>query len=381
MSTEGLTAATESEGGPTATRVVVDGRELTGMGRFSGLGTFTRNLLRSLADDPNLDLRVLSSDPASAPAGVEPVRVWRRFHERRRSVYEHEALISFDMARCRGDVVYSPVLCGVPFTRRPYVQTLHDVIPLVLDDPDLVYLRRWWSRWGRAYRKADAVVADSRYTADEGIRVLGLDPGRVHVGYVGVGSQYTPRPTDEPDDPPYLLVVSEFSARKGFADAFGVIGALSEAGYPHHLKVAGRVQPQFRDELDRLVRSAPAPERIEVLGFVDDLAELYRGATAFLCCSRYEGFGIPIVEAMASGVPVLTYDNSSLTELAEGAGVLVADGDVSAMVGEVRRVVDSASAREELRSAGFARASAFTWASCAATYAEVFASVADRGRR
>ncbi len=359
-------------------KVVVDGRELTGMGRFSGLGTFTRNLLGALAHDARLDVRVLSTDPDAVPAGLDPVRVWRRFHERRRSVYEHEALISLDVARCRGDVVYSPVLSGVPYTRRPYAQTLHDVIPLVLDDPNLVYLRRWWARWARSYRRADAVIADSRYTAEEGIRVLGLDPRRVHVGYMGVGSQFTPRPSGEPDDPPYLLVVSEYSARKGFGDAFAIVGALADAGYPHRLKVAGRVQPQFRAELDELVRSAPRPDRIDVLGFVDDLAELYRGAAVFMWTSRYEGFGLPPIEAMASGVPVVSYTNSSLTEVVADAGVLVPDGDLTAMVAATRAVLDDRGRRSDLRESGLDRARHFSWDACAATYADVLASLAER---
>jgi glycosyltransferase involved in cell wall biosynthesis len=359
-------------------KVVVDGRELTGMGRFSGLGTFTRNLLAALGRDPGIALRVLSTDPRKVPDGVGAIRMWRRFDERRRSMYEHEALISIDVARSRGDVIYSPVLSGVPYTRRPYAQTLHDVIPLVLDDPDLVYLRRWWSRWARAYRRADAVVAVSRYTADEGIRVLGLDARRVHVAHNGVNPQFTPRASGEPDDPPYLLMVSEYSARKRFGDAFAVIGALADAGYPHRLKVAGRVQPQFRADLDELVRTAPRPDRIDVLGFVDDLAEVYRGATAFLWCSRYEGFGLPAIEAMASGVPVISYANSSLTEVVADAGVLVPDGDVPLMAAATRAVLDDRARSEDLRAAGIERARAFTWDACASTYADVFASLAGR---
>ena len=359
-------------------KVVIDGRELTGMGRFSGLGTFTRNLLSGLARDPDLRVRALSTDPAAVPDGVEAVRMWRRFDERRRSVFEHEALISLDVARSRGDVVYSPVLSGVPYTRRPYAQTLHDVIPLVLDDPDLVYLRRWWSRWARAYRRADAVIAVSRYTADEGIRVLELDPRKVHVAHNGVSPQFSPRVTGEPDDPPYLLMVSEYSARKRFGDAFAVIGALADAGYPHRLKIAGRVQPQFRAVLDELVRAAPRPDRIDVLGFVDDLAELYRGATAFLWCSRYEGFGLPAIEAMASGVPVVSYANSSLTEVVADAGVLVTDGDVPTMVAATRAVLDDRARWEDLRAAGTERAREFSWDACSATYADVFASLAGR---
>jgi glycosyltransferase involved in cell wall biosynthesis len=360
----------------TTLRVLVDGRELTGMGRFSGLGSFTRGLLGGLSRQESVEVRALATDPGAVPAGVEPIRMWRRFDERRRSIYEHEALISLDVVRCRSDVVYSPVLSGVPFTGRPYVQTLHDVIPLVLPDPDLAQLRRWWSRWGRAYRRADVVVADSRYTADEGIRLLGLDPSRVHVAYSGVSEQYSPRAGLEPDDdPPYLLLVSEYSTRKGYRDAFEVIGALADAGHPHRLKVAGRVQHQFRVEVDELVRRAPRPDRIEMLGFVEDLPELYRGATAFLCCSRYEGFGLPVVEAMASGVPVVSYANSSLTEVVDDAGVLVSDGDVTAMVNATRAVLDTPSRQRDLQQAGLARARIFSWDVCASIYADVFAGV------
>jgi glycosyltransferase involved in cell wall biosynthesis len=358
-------------------RVLVDGRELTGMGRYSGLGSFTRNLLGALGRAGSLQIRVLTTDPRAVPAGVEPLKMWRRFDERRRSIYEHEALISLDVLRSAGDVVYSPVLSGVPFTRRPYVQTLHDVIPLVLPDPDMAQLRRWWSRWARAYRKADAVMAVSRYTANEGIRLLALDPDRVHVAHNGVGEEFTPG-SGAPEDPPYILLVSEYSARKGFADAFTVIGALADAGYPHFLKIAGRIQHQFRVEVEHLVRNSARPDRIQVLGFVEDLPALYRGATAFLSCSRYEGYGLPLVEAMACGVPVAAYANSSLPEVVGDAGVLVPDGDADAMIAAMRSLLDDRGRSDELREAGLERARQLTWNACAAAYREVFAEVVRR---
>jgi alpha-1,3-rhamnosyl/mannosyltransferase len=238
-------------------------------------------------------------------------------------------------------------------------------------------LRRWWSRWARAYRKADAVMAVSRYTADEGIRLLALDPRRVHVAHNGVGQEFTPR-AGEPDDPPYVLLVSEYSARKGFADAFKVIGALAEAGYPHSLKVAGRIQYQFRDEVDHLLHSSARPDRIQMLGFVEDLPELYRGATAFLSCSRYEGYGLPLVEAMACGVPVASYANSSLPEVVGDAGMLVPDGDVDATIAAMRSLLDDSRRRRELREAGLERAQQFTWEACAAAYKEIFVAVGRR---
>ena len=170
--------------------------------------------------------------------------------------------------------------------------------------------------------------------------------------------------------------MSEYSTRKGYRDAFEVIGALADSGHPHRLKVAGRVQHQFRVEVDELVRRAPRPDRIDMLGFVENLPELYRGATAFLCCSRYEGFGLPVVEAMASGVPVVSYANSSLTEVVDDAGVLVPDGEIAAMIDATRAVVDAPSRQRDLREAGLDRARAFSWDACASIYADVFASVA-----
>jgi glycosyltransferase involved in cell wall biosynthesis len=108
---------------------------------------------------------------------------------------------------------------------------------------------------------------------------------------------------------------------------------------------------------------------------VDDLPELYRGAAAFVFPSRYEGFGLPVLEAMASGVPVVAYGNSSLPEVMGDAGMLVPDGDLTAMVDAVRSIVDDDARRNELREAGLEHARRFTWEACAETYAQVFAAV------
>ena len=103
---------------------------------------------------------------------------------------------------------------------------------------------------------------------------------------------------------------------------------------------------------------------------------MYRGATAFLCCSSYEGFGLPVAQSMASGVPVVSYQNSSLTEVVGDAGVLVPDGEVTAMVDATRALIDEPARRSDLREAGLARARAFSWDTCASAYADVFAGVA-----
>jgi glycosyltransferase involved in cell wall biosynthesis len=361
-------------------RVLTDGRALTGLGSLGGVGTFIRNLTPLLAAMPDIDVAALVTDPAVAPPGVTPLPMHRRFDDRRPAVYEHEVRLPIDLLRCgRGaDLVFSADVMAVPWTSRPYVQTLHDVIPLVVDSPDLARQRRWWRRWARRYRRADAVVAISRYTAAEGIRILGLKPERVHVVPNGVGPEFAAAAEDPVPaaEAPYLLAVGEYAPRKAWGDAFAVVAALAERGFPHHLRMAGRVRPLFEPELHQAM--AVAEHRIDLVGFVDDLPALYRGASVYLSTSRYEGFGLPLVEAMASGLPVVTYDNSALPEVVGDAGIVVPDGDVGAMADAVADLLRSPARMRELSEAGRERARLFTWERAAAAYREIFLEVAGK---
>ena len=360
-------------------KVAVDARGLTGEASRSGIGTYIRNLLGGLATVPDLDVEALATRDADVPDGVRRISIQRFTDARRRSVLEHAMRVPVDLAlRSRADVFHNPLFYAPPAIRRPWVQTLFDVIPLVDDDPALEGLRHMWRRFGPRYRRADALIAISRHAADEGTRFLDLRPERVHVIYLGVSPNYRPDGPAVASDPPYLLVVSQFSRRKGFGEAFSVIARLAEAGYPHHLKVAGWVPDNVRPELDDLLAHAERPDRIEVLGFVPDLPALIRGASVMLVPSRYEGFGLPAVEGMASGVPLVAFHNSSLVEIVEGGGVLVADGDVVAMTAAARSLLDSAEHRADVIGRGLARAEAFSWTACAAATADVYRAVAAK---
>jgi glycosyltransferase involved in cell wall biosynthesis len=120
------------------------------------------------------------------------------------------------------------------------------------------------------------------------------------------------------------------------------------------------------------------PERIELLGLVPEaeLVRLYQHASALIITSRYEGFGLPAIEAMASATPVIAFDNSALTEVVGDAGVLVEDGDTVAMAAHVEAILASASRRSELSARGLARAAGFTWEEAARRHEEVYTLVA-----
>jgi glycosyltransferase involved in cell wall biosynthesis len=258
----------------------------------------------------------------------------------------------------------------------PWVQTLHDVIPLVFDDPDLEPERRRWRRQSGRYRKATAVVAVSRYSADVGISLLKLDPARVHVIPHGVGQEFAPpgRSRDERRD---LLMVGEYSRRKGYPEAFAVVAALTELGYPHRLRVTGRIAPWVRPAVEGVRTASPRPDRVDLLGFVDDLVAEYQRAQVLVMSSRYEGFGLPALEAMACGTPVVAFDNSSLTEVVGAAGILVPDGDVPEMVRAVRSLLDDPGRWREFSQRGLEWAKRFSWERSVSTHAELFVRVSQ----
>lgn len=357
-------------------RVLVDASALGGPSASSGIRTMTRSLLGALVAEGSVDLTAIVSPGVPLPSGV-----WRREIHRvappgRAELVERNLRLPLELRRTPSDLLFEPGFHAPWRVDRPHVQTLFDVIPLVLDDPDLDSLRRRWRRFAPRYRRADAVIAISRSAADDGIRLLGLDPARVEVAHLGVGPDFHPGPGAV--DVPYLLVVSDFARRKGFAQAFEVVARLAELGHPHRLKVAGRVNPWSRRELETTMAAAPRPDLIDHLGFVDDLPALFRSASLFLGTSRYEGFGLPALEAMASGVPVVAFANSAVTEVVADGGRLVPDGDVAAMTDAAHQLLGSPAAWEDARGAGLERASRFTWSAAARVHAEVFSSVAGR---
>jgi glycosyltransferase involved in cell wall biosynthesis len=355
--------------------VVLDAQALTSVAAGGGIGSYTRHLLGALAKRDDLDLHALCVDPDVVPGGVTPIPIHRWAHRPRLEAREHAFRVRYDLLRHRpaGSVFHNPSFHAPARVSSPWVQTLLDVIPLVDDSPDLAVLRARWKRFGPRYQKADAVIAISHHAADEGIRMLGLDAGRVHVASLGVGENFVPG--SGPTDPPYVLAVAQYSRRKGFAEAFAVMDALVEAGYPHRLVVAGAIHPWARAELTALHGAARHPNRIELRDAVPDLVPLYQGATAFLMTSRSEGFGLTALEAMACGVPVVAFANTSLPEVVGQGGQLVADGDVVAMTAAVRSVIDDAGCASEWRERSVARARLFSWTECAARHAEVYHSV------
>jgi alpha-1,3-rhamnosyl/mannosyltransferase len=359
--------------------VLVDAWHLGGSSANRGIGTYLRGVLPLLASEHDLDVVGLAERGATVPAGVRHHSIARRAPNRW-AQREHDLRLPSDLARAarlsEADVVFSPADNPPRRSPRPWVQMLHDLIPLVVEPELFKASARRWRRIGERLQTADVVCTNSQCSAEDAKRLLGVDERRIRVIPLGVDARFHPPKMRNRQDPPTVLYVGEFGPHKGFAQAFAVAGLIAEAGLPHHLEMASFLAPWYEPIVRDLLAHAPRPERIKLLGYVDDIAAAYQSTDAVIVTSRYEGFCLPALEAMACGTPVIAFANSAISETVSGGGVLVPDGDVAAFADALVNVLTDEVAWKELSERGINHARAFTWTRCARAHAEVFRAVA-----
>jgi glycosyltransferase involved in cell wall biosynthesis len=360
------------------TAVLIDGYALSDASQRRGIGTYLHRLVGGLANQPDLGVKVLAARDVELPEEVERVLVRHRTPRRFRAL-EHELVLPIQVGQAACDVFHSPAQDPPRRCPVPWIHTLHDLTPLTWTHPLLARDRRRWMRVGPRLRQADAVVAVSRFSAAEGIRRLGLDPRVVTVIPLGV-DRATFYPGDGPwVQTPYLLHVAAWGPHKGFGEALGVVARLADHGLPHRLMMVGPNDAWMLSQIRAAVAASSRPDRAEIAGYVDDLAATYRGADALLMSSRCEGFGLPAIEAMACGTPVVAFANSALPEVIGDGGILVKDGDVEAMTTAVRRLLGDEQARTEVIERGLARVTRFRWEDTITAHADLLRSVARSG--
>jgi glycosyltransferase involved in cell wall biosynthesis len=260
------------------------------------------------------------------------------------------------------DVVHSLALTAVP-TRRPLVSTVHDVLPITLPHLYPPGTDRAQRRELDTAARSDVIVTTCEATAGEIARVAPFPRERILVAPPGVASLPEGDPRSGRDEP-NVLAVGAMTPRKGF-DVLAAATAMLGAGCPRVI-IAG---PDYwqADEMRRAIADADVYGKVDVVGPVDDstLAALYRRATVVCHPSRAEGFGLTCLEAMRAGVPLVASDLPSVREMAGAAAELVPPDDPEALAASLSRVLEDRDRREELATAGRARALGFTWASTA----------------
>jgi glycosyltransferase involved in cell wall biosynthesis len=224
-----------------------------------------------------------------------------------------------------------------------------------------------------AARRSDRVIADSRSTRDDLVELVGLAPERIDVVPLGLGAVRRARASDEDDLRVRLRlgerrVVLSLSAKRPHKNLLALICALARIPVERRpLLVLAGYETEHEARLRERVRALGLDDDVRFLGWLAeaDVEGLWMIAAAFVFPSLYEGFGLPVLEAMARGVPVACANASSLPEVAGGAALLFDPRDEAAIAGALTRLLGDAALAETLRAAGYERVSEFTWAQTA----------------
>lgn len=377
-------------------RIGLVGTAFARQAQRGGLANYFRQLVRHLAEvDAENQYTLLLHPHSAALFRVDAPNIHTRVVPipGRQAHYWEQFILPLVLATLPLDLVHFVGFPAVLAQWKPTVITLHDLSYKTLPHLRGDWLSRFhWHFFGdRGARRANHIITISEHSQGDIQRFLGIPAERISVIYEA------PAPSFRPVEPEsaraiardnygiagrYILFVGTLQPTKNLArliDAYAL--ARQRAGIRPVLVIVGQKGWDFADLFAR-VSGLGLEGQVIFTGYVpdDDLPALYSGAEVFVLPSLYEGFGLPVLEAMACGAPVITSTVTSLPEIAGDAALLVDPMDIEALAGALERVCTDAALRQHLRLAGLARAAQFSWQRCAEETLAVYRRVAAAHR-
>jgi len=350
-------------------RLALDGRKLTDF----GIGTYLRALLRGLDARADLDLIVVArSGHEERVAALAPGARVITTSARAYGPGEHFQLPAA-LWREKIDLVHFPHYVVPRLLPKPIVVTIHDLIQLFYPPQNRPHLARLYLKWmiGSALRRARRVITVSRSSRRDLVNLFAADPRRITVVPNGVDPGLAKRPDKDTLDAlkarhglrsPLVLVVANDKPHKNLDLVLRSYHlAVREHRIPGQLVFLGGADAKSR--LKARAERLGIGDRVRLLGRVprDDLYALYHVAAMLLHVSLYEGFGLPILEAMCSGLPVVTSNLGAMCELGEGAARLVNPLEVDEVAEAIEKVLVDDPLRRRMIEAGRKKAESMSW--------------------
>jgi glycosyltransferase involved in cell wall biosynthesis len=368
-------------------RIAIDARKLHDF----GIGTYIRNLLRQLARIDAETEYVLLCREADIEA-VNALGVNFRAVPVRAKAYSVSEQIRVPMAlrRQRVDLFHAPHYVLPPLSRRRSIVTIHDCIHLVfpqyLPNRAAYYYARTFLK--SAAHQADRILTVSEASKRDILRLLNVPAEKVTVTYNAIDDRFREAPPADQVarvreryqlDRPFVLYAGNIKPHKNLERLIDAFHRVRKRGLDLTLLIIGDEISKYTT-LRRAVHRHQLHKYVRFFGFVDDqtLAILYRLAGAFVFPSLYEGFGLPPLEAMASGTPVITSNVSSLPEVVGDAALLIDPYDPDSIADALARVFEDSSLRADLSARGLARAREFSWERSVRQVRDLYAQVLAR---
>ncbi len=364
-----------------------------------GIGQYLQNLLpwlhRFAPQHRQIMLLPASATLPDVPVGVEVITVKIGGPRQIAKVIFEQVAVPAIAARLarngRPTVIFVPYFAPPLWSRQPVVTTIGDLIPLLLP----AYRGNWFVRAymalaRRAALRSAHILTFSNFSRSAILNYLGLPPERVTVTYLAAGEQYRPAADRAAAQalaaarygvqPPFIYYVGGLDERKNLYTLLRAFALVRNRNKRVVLAIAGRAlgrDPRLFPDIDRMIADldlGAAVCRIDVPA--DDGPLLYQACTIFAYPSRYEGFGLPPLEAMACGAPVIVSDASSLPEVVGAAAIRIAPDDIAGWAAAINRLLDDEALRADLSARGLARAASFSYQHTAATTLAILEQVA-----
>lgn len=350
---------------------------------FSGTGRYLAKLIDQTAATTDLSVLGAVAFPPSTPPPAGRCRLlptpFDRRHRQLAKVWFEQITFPFAVKRSGATVAHYPYFAAPLRPTIPTVATVHDLVPILRPEYRRTAAQRLYTTLvERGLRSVRLVITDSQASARDIERCLAVPPERIRVIPLGVDRRFRPLQGVTDNEwasqvlarlgltEPYILYLGGLDRRKNVAALVRAFARLKrDRDIPELLAIAGTLRPgdsffyDPRPDLERLGMS----RSVRLLGPVadDDLRALHARAEAFAFPSRYEGFGLPPLEAMACGTPVVCSMASSLPEVVGDAALLFDPGIEESLVEALWRVLTEPDLRRELSRRGIERAAAFTW--------------------